>query len=115
MTHKEYVQIVKSMGIEALKTSLLKGVVKQLPFLASGPMNWLTVKVVSWLAEKAAEQAEMMIFFQYIDMRSDSQAKDFEAAMIENHKAQTMGTPEDKKNAEEKLKAALIKLVSLRS
>lgn len=114
MKHSEYVEIVKGLGTDALKKALLKGIIKNVPFLASGPWNYVLVKFVTWLAEKAAEEAEMRIFFEYIDFRTDVQAKDFEAAMINNHKIQQTGTEQEKKDAEKKLELALNNLVSLR-
>lgn len=115
MKHSEYVKIITDLGKNQMKEALLKGMVKNLPFLASGPWNWLAVKVATWLAEKAIDEAELRIFFSYIDFRTDVQAKDFEAAMIHNHKAQLTGTPEEKALAESNLKIALAKLVSLRA
>lgn len=114
MKHSEYVEIVKNLGKNSLKKALLKGVIKKLPFLALGPMNILTVKLIEWLASEAIEEAEMRIFFQYIDFRTDLQAKDFEAAMIKNHSIQKIGTDEEKKLAEAELAEALNALISLR-
>ncbi len=113
MKHSEYVEIVKGLGRDALKKALLNGAVKQLPFLALGPMNILTVKLVAWLSELAVEEAEMRVFFEYIDFRTSAQAKDFESAMIKNHTIQQIGTDEQKKLAEAELAEALNKLVSL--
>ena len=57
----------------------------------------------------------MAVFFEYIDFGTNIQAKDFESAMQYNHSMQLIGTPEEKKNAEEKLIIALGNLMSLRS
>ncbi len=114
MKHSEYVSIVQSYGAKALKNVLLKVAIKQLPFLASGPWNYLLVKLASKIAEVAAQEAEMRLFFSYVDFRTDSQAKDFEAAMIKNHIAQQTGTEDEKKKAEAELVVALNKFVSLR-
>lgn len=113
MKHSEYVEIVKSLGKDALKKALLSGAVKQLPFLALGPANILAVKFAEWLASLAAEEAEMRIFFEYVDFRTNEQAKDFEAAMIKNHTIQQIGTDEEKKISEAELLDALNKLVTL--
>ncbi len=72
------------------------------------------MKLITWVAENAIEEAEMRIFFEYIDFRTDIQAKEFEAAMIYNHTIQKIGTDQEKKDAEAKLTDALNKLVSLR-
>ena len=115
MKHSEYVKIVSTFATNSLKEALVKGVIKQLPFLASGPWSFVLVKLAGKLAQMAAEEAELRIFYQFIDFRTDVQAKDFEAAMIHNHTMQRIGTDEEKAIAEAKLKVALTNLVSLKS
>lgn len=112
--HSDYVKIVTNLGKESLKKALIKGAVKQLPFLASGPLNYLMIKLATKLAELAIEETEMRIFFQYIDFRTDIQAKDFEEAMMRNHTMQQIGTEDEKKKSEADLVLALNKLASLR-
>lgn len=114
MKHLEYVEILKDFGKDALKKALIKGLVRQLPLLAAGPLNLLTVKFATWLAQQIAEEAEIGIFFRYIDFRSDMQAQDFEDAMIKNHTIQRIGTNEEKILAEKALADALRKLAFLR-
>lgn len=114
MKHSEYVAIVESYGVKALKDVLVKTVVKYLPFFASGPWNYILVKIATKIAVEAAKEAEMRVFFSYVDFRTDRQAKDFEDAMIKNHTAQIAGTNEEKIMAEKNLKDALNALVSLR-
>ena len=114
MKHSEYIEIAKGYGETALKNILLRVVIKKLPFLALGPANFLLVKLASWIAKEGVEEAEMRIFFEYVDFRTNAQAKDFEAAMIYNNTIQKIGTEEEKKIAEAKLTEALNALVSLR-
>ena len=114
MKHSEYVSIVQSYGTKALKNVLMKWAVSQLPFLASGPWNFLLVKLATKIATEVVEEAEMRVFFEYVDFRTDAQAKDFEAAMLKNHIAQQTGTEDEKIKAEAELVLALNKLVSLR-
>ena len=115
MKHSEYIEVVKGLGHTALKNALLKGIIKNIPFLAFGPWNILTVKVVEWLATQAVQEAEMRLFFQFIDFRTNVQAKDFESAMMYNHTMQKIGTEQEKKDAETKLIKALNNLVSLKA
>jgi len=115
MKHSEYVKIVTDLAKDSLKKSLMKAALKQLPFLATGPLNYLTVKVITKLSELAIEEGEMRIFFQYIDFRTDIQAKSFEEAMMKNHTMQKIGTPDEKAKAEAELQMALHNLVSLKS
>lgn len=114
MKHSDYVEILKGAGKEALKKAIVGALVKNAPFLATGPWNYVLVKTAIWLAEKIIQEGEMAIFFQYIDFRTDAQAKDFEEAMINNHKAQHSGTDDEKKIAEKVLVDALNRLVSLK-
>ena len=113
--HSEYVSLVKSYGETAIKNVVIKWVVSQLPFFASGPWNWVLVKVASKLAAYAVEQVEIAVFFTYVDFRTNGQARDFEAAMIANYKAQLEGTDKEKEVAENNLKIALKNLVYLKS
>ena len=105
MKHSEYVKIVSTLVTNSLKEALVKGVIKQLPFLASGPWSFVLVKLAGKIAQMAAEEAEFQIFVQ---------AKDFESAMIKNHTIQKIGTDEEKAKSEEDLKNALIKLAHLK-
>jgi hypothetical protein len=113
MKHSEYVSIVKSYGTNALKNVLIKWAVSKLPFLASGFWNVLLVKLAMSIAKEAAEEAEMRVFFLHVDFRTNEQAKDFELAMIQNHKAQKEGTEDEKIKAEQNLVKALNSLVHL--
>lgn len=115
MKHSEYVEIAKNLGINVLKKSIISATVKAIPFFALGLPNTLLIKLATWLAGIIVNQAEMMIFFKYIDLRTDSQARDFEAAMIKNHQAQLTGTDQEKKDAEKILTDALYRLVNLRA
>lgn len=113
MKHSEHIEIVKSYGALALKNVMIKWVVKTLPIFASGPFNYVLVKLATKFGKEAAEEGEMRVFFVYVDFRTDSQAKDFEAAMLKNHATQNNGSNEDKTNAEKELVTALNSLVHL--
>lgn len=113
MKHSDYIEIAKELGKVNLKNALIGVVVKHIPFFASGPFNYILVKIATALAKELVEQAEMRIFFKYVDFRTDFQAREFEKAMIENHKAQKEGSEDDKIKAEAKLISSLNKLVSL--
>jgi hypothetical protein len=113
MKHSEYVEIIKDQSSSILKKVILRALLRKLPFLVSGPANYLAVKFVSWLVGEAVEEAEMRIFFQYIDLRSDRFAKEFQDIMIRNHTIQKIGTDADKIAIEKELEDALFKLVNL--
>lgn len=114
MKHSEYIEVAKSLGIKVIEKSIVVGVVKAIPFFALGLPNTILLKLAAWLASIIADQVEMGIFFKYVDFRTDAQAKDFELAMINNHRIQLTGTKEDKDNAEKILMDSLRNLVSLR-
>lgn len=113
MKHSEYVEQIKAASVTLLKQALIGVAIKWLPALASGPFNYVLVKLMTKLAEELAQRGELLVFFKYIDMRTDGQAKDFEAAMVYNHSIQITGTKEEKEDAEKKLEIALNKLVTL--
>lgn len=115
MKHSDYVKIVNDLSKKLLKDAILKGMIKNIPFLAFGLWNPLAVKIATYIAEWASDQAEMQIFYKYIDFRTDIQAKDFEKAMMNNHTMQLIGTKEEKDESERMLKIALRRLVSLKS
>jgi hypothetical protein len=115
MKHSDYIEIARGLGVKVLQKSIIGGVVKAAPFFAVGLPNTILIKFATWLAGIIADQAEMMIFFKYIDLRTDKQASDFEAAMIKNHQAQLTGTEQEKKDAEKILAEALNRLVNLKS
>lgn len=114
MKHSEYVEILKNQGKDILKKVLIKVAVEKLPFLAFGPANILLAQFMSWLATEAMKKGEMAIFFQYIDFRTDDQAKEFESLMIRNATIQKIGTEDEKRAIEKELEGALLKLVNLR-
>lgn len=115
MKHSDYVKIISDLATKSLKEALIKGVIKNAPFFAFGLWNPLLVKVATYLAEWASREAELQIFYKYIDFRTDVQAKDFEKAMLHNHTMQLIGSKEEKDESERLLKNALIKLVALKS
>ena len=115
MKHSDYVVILEGLGKKAVSEALIKVALKHMPLFALGPWNYVLVKIANAIAGELVKQSEMAIFFKYVDFRTDSQAKDFEAAMLHNHKIQIMGTPEEKKDAEEKLIVALNALAALKS
>lgn len=114
MKHSDYIEIAKGLGENILQKSIIKGVANAVPFLAAGPFNIILVKFATWLAGKIVNEAEMRIFFAFVDFRTDKQATEFEQAMLYNHHIQLTGTKEQKDEAEKKLSDALTRLVNLR-
>jgi len=103
LKHSENVESIKQASVILIKQALLGIFIKWIPALASGPFNYVAIKLATKIAEELAERGEMMIFFKHIDFRTNNQGKDFVAAMIKNHIAQQTGSENDKKQAEEEL------------
>jgi hypothetical protein len=59
--------------------------------------------LVGYVLTIAIKYSEFGAFFLYIDLRSNQQGRDFEAAALKNLAAQKSGTEEDRKNAEKEL------------
>lgn len=103
MNHEQYVQTLKaSMVIIVLKAVMTK-VITKLPFLGAPYISPVVSYLLSKLIEFIFNQAEVLIFLGYIDIRINAQGTAFIQAADLNLKAQQSGTPEEKKKAEEVL------------
>jgi len=111
----EYVDSVKRSFITLGKDAVMRELLKKVPFLSLPVVNPFAVLIVTWILTKVTEMTETGIFFLYIDMRVNSQAKEFEAAAYANRIAQISGTAEEKKRAEHNLKIAFTKFIRLTS
>lgn len=91
----------------------MSGFLANFPFFAHPFLN----KILEMFVDKAmvflVTDAEMRVFFVYIDLRVGSQKASFDEAARENYIAQQSGTPEEKKRAEEKLCKAFAALAVL--
>lgn len=112
-TRDEYVASIKSAFAAVGKDVVLKALLQKIPMLSFPILNPIVTYLVGWMISLLLDNAETGLFFLYIDMRVDVQAKDFEAAAYENRKAQLSGTPEEKALAEKKLKIAFSKFIRL--
>lgn len=113
MKHSEYVKVVKSLAQDSIQKVLLRVALKKLPFLAMGPMAGLTSRLITWLVSEGIEEAELRIFYTYVDFRTEVQGKAFEEAMLHNYNMQLTGDEDDKRIAEERLKKAMLDLLML--
>lgn len=101
--HSDYVNAIKSVAMKTGKDLLVREGLKRLPFLFAGPLGPLGNKIVEEIMEILIRESEFAIFFKYIDLRVDSQSKDFSDAAVRNYHAQMSGTPEEKAKAEAEL------------
>lgn len=103
MTKDDYVAYVKSTFITLSKRAIITWLSSLFPFL----LNPFFAKVLELVAGKIASviamYGEMQAFFFYTDFRVGKQSDEFIEAAKANDEAQKNGTPEEKKNAEEKL------------
>ena len=103
MNHQQYADIIKSAALSAGKKAVMSYIVTAVPFFALPIINPILGLVVNWVLTIAIDETEMGLFFMYIDFRTNLQGKEFEAAALENFRAQTEGTEEEKINAEKNL------------
>ena len=115
MTRDEYVTLLRDTFVTLGVKAVMEHLVLKWSFFALPFVNPVTNLAVKYIVQLLAKQAETAAFFLYIDMRVGKQAKDFESAAIRNFMAQRTGTPEERKDAEEKLKAAFSLFVRLSS
>ncbi len=102
-SHQEYVEAMKNEAIRRGVDALCGEVLRNLPFLMTGPFGIITKFIITKAVTVLIQKTEFGIFFKYIDLRVDSQGKDFSAAAVKNYQIQKTGTPEEIKKSEEEL------------
>jgi hypothetical protein len=102
-SHAEYVSILKNTAKDLALTILKRELVKQLPFLAFPVINPIFNFFVQRAVTILIDYSEFAAFFAYVDLRVDAQARTFQRAILQNHKAQQTGTEEEKALAEKEL------------
>lgn len=113
MTNEEAVAIVKNQFVSIGKGVLTSALVSWAPIFKVPPLSTISNIIIEKMLTKLATNAETGAFFLYTNFRVDAQGRAFMDAAVENHKVQMLGTPEEKKRAEENLKDAFRKLVRL--
>lgn len=97
MTHAEYVSALKYAAVTLLKNRAMIAIAALFPILATGPLGFIMGQVVSKIITLAIENGEILAFFQFIDLRTSVEGRDFEKAIQSLSKAQT---PQEKLDAE---------------
>jgi hypothetical protein len=114
-THDEYVKLIKASYV-AISTRLTIVYFKSLHPVLNNDFVESILEVLSRnLFEFLANQTEIALFFKYIDIRVDDQAKDFELAAYHYWRAKETGTVEEIKDAEENMWIHFKKFASLSS
>jgi hypothetical protein len=103
VTRDEYVEMIKSAALTAGKKAVMQKLVAKIPFLSVPLINPIIGYIAGLVLETAIRETEMGLFFLYVDLRLNAQAKDFEAAALKNMKAQMSGSDDEKKIAEKEL------------
>lgn len=112
MTNEQAVQLAKSQFIRlsdgAIKTAILSS-----PFawLETPPLNLITNKAIDWIINKIADNAEIGIFFLYINFNTTKEGADFMKAALANDIAQKTGSLDEKIKAENNLKDSFSRLI----
>lgn len=112
-TQQEYVDLIKSSLLQALKKVVMQVIIKNIPMFGNFFFNPIVGFIVNKILTIAIDTAEMGAFFLYVDFRTSAQGKAYEQAAIANRNAQLKGTPIEKKLAEENLIKCLRDLVRL--
>lgn len=97
----QYVEAIKSAAITAGKKFVMEYLVKEFAFVSWRLVNPIVSYLVGVVLEVAIKKTELGLFFIYVDVRTSMQGRAFEKAALANWRAQTSGTEEDKKHAEE--------------
>ena len=98
MTRDEYVQGLKYAAKYVSTQATVAAIIAAAPFLA--PFKIVLDAIIGKIMEFAVDKTELGLFFLYIDLRTNQQAKDFESAVYRFVNAKKEGTDEDKKKAE---------------
>jgi hypothetical protein len=114
-THQQYVDSIKESAVSMGKKSLVAYLTKKAPFLFVPVIGPVVSLILGKVVEILVRETEYAIFFQYIDMRVDSQGRAFSEAARKNAEAQRSGTPEQKASAEKELIEKFRALVILRN
>ena len=92
MNRKDYIDSIKSVFISMLTKAAIRVLVTRLPFLAWGPIAPVVAFVVEKIITKAAKEAEIGVYFAYVDMRVSSQGREFTEKALEYYKNKTPET-----------------------
>lgn len=77
MNRSEYVQIIRSSLVSMIKERVMKGLISQLPFFASGPLGFIASALLGKLINFLIDGAEVIAFISFIEVRTSLQGKAF--------------------------------------
>jgi hypothetical protein len=103
MGRQEYLESLKKALIQTGSKTLIRAVSTRLPFLFYGPFGAIASLLITKLVELLFNEAEMLAFIKYTDLRVDAEGRKFSEAAIKNYQAQQNGTEDEKRKCEENL------------
>lgn len=103
MSRLEYAEAIKSAALKMGDKLVMDYLVAQIPFFSWPLINPIVGFIVTTILKIAIRETEFGLFFTYIDLRTQSQSKDFESAALRNAIIQKNGTKQEKANAEAEL------------
>lgn len=111
----DYVDALKSSFVTLGTNAALTALSAEAPWLNLPIIRSIARFFVGRVLRIVADTGETAVFFLYIDIRVNKQAKDFEFAAYANHEAQLNGTKEQKIAAEKLLFEKFVAFASLKS
>jgi hypothetical protein len=114
MTNEQAVALAKGQ-FEKVVENALKAAILTSPaaVLETPPWNLITNEIIDWVAKELSKNAEMAVFFAFINFNVNQEGHDFMEAVVANNVAQKTGTEDEKRISEEKLKDTFTKLIVL--
>jgi hypothetical protein len=104
MTNEEAVALAKDKFTTAAEAAINAALLASpLAIIEAPPWSLLTHEAVHWIAQTLAKDAELAVFFAYINFNVNQQGHDFIQAVLQNKLAQQTGTEDEKKIAQKNL------------
>lgn len=112
MSHDDYINTLKGYLLKKMVKSSFTYILAKAPFLAWGPLGYITQLILEKLISMLINETELALFLKFTDFRVSRQGKVFHNAMLRNQTAQKGGNPDEIKLAEQELKDTFRSLVS---
>lgn len=90
MNRDEYLKSIEAVFIDQLKKAAIRAIVTKLPFFALPIANPILCFIISKILDKAAKEAEIGIYFLYIDLRTNAQANKFSELALKYDQQRTL-------------------------
>lgn len=97
---QQYAEIMKQAFFQILKKRVLGYIFSKVPLFGVGIFNPIISFFVSKLLIVAAQDAKLLVYFMYIDMRVGQQGDAYEKAAIDYHNALQKGDENEIKKYE---------------